>query len=83
MPYSPDHKVMIGFIVRRCAAEIGHMPSAEEFAVWANNREEHGKRYSLFGQAITPSAAKVMLRNMSRLVTIRSNDIVLESPAAR
>jgi hypothetical protein len=29
-------KMMLGFIVRRCAADIGHTPTADEFAAWAN-----------------------------------------------
>lgn len=65
-------KLMLGFIVRRCAREIGHSPTAEEFAAWANDQEENGRRYSLFGRAISPAAARVMLRSPGRLVTVRS-----------
>jgi hypothetical protein len=34
-----QNKMMLGFIVRRCACEIGHPPTPEEFAEWANNQE--------------------------------------------
>ncbi len=65
-------KLMLGFIVRRCAREIGHLPTPEEFAAWANSQEENGQRYSLFGHPLSLSAAKVMLRHPGRLVTVRS-----------
>ena len=69
-------KLMLGFIVRRCAREIGHPPTPEEFAAWANSREENGRRYSLFGRAISPSTAKIILRHPGRLVTARLESIV-------
>ncbi|MBI4527785.1 MAG: hypothetical protein HY695_28645 [Deltaproteobacteria bacterium] len=69
-------KVMLGFIVRRCAKELGHQPTPEEFADWANNQEENGTRYRLFGQEISPSSAAIMLRHLGRLVTVRSPAIV-------
>lgn len=70
------NKIMLGFIVRRCARELGHPPTPNEFAAWANNQEENGRRYSLFGREISPSAAEVMLRHLGRLVTVRSDSIV-------
>ena len=69
-------KLMLGVIVRRCAREIGHPPTPEEFAAWANSREENGRRYSLFGRAISPSTAKIILRHPGRLVTARLESIV-------
>jgi hypothetical protein len=69
-------KLMLGFIVRRCAREIGHAPTPEEFAAWANSQEENGRRYSLFGKAISPADARVMLRHPARLVTVRPDSIV-------
>lgn len=69
-------KFMLGFIVRRCAREIGHPPTAEEFAAWANGREENGQRYSLFGRPISPSAARIILRHPGRLVTARLESIM-------
>lgn len=65
-------KVMLGFIVRKCALDLGHQPTPEEFADWANNQEEYGRRYSLFGRPISSSAAEVMFRQLGRLVTVRS-----------
>jgi len=47
-------KVMLGFVVRRCAREIGHTPTPHEFAAWANNQSLDGERYNIFGQAISP-----------------------------
>jgi hypothetical protein len=70
-----SHKIMLGFIVRRCAAELGHPPTAEEFASWANNQSENGRRFSLFGQPISGEEAKVMLRHLGRLVTVRSPSV--------
>ena len=31
-----EAKMMLGFIVRRCAADLGHAPTPDEFAKWAN-----------------------------------------------
>jgi len=73
-------KLMLGFIVRRCIREIGHVPTAEEFAAWANGREEDGWRYSLFGKAISAAEARVLLRHPARLVTVRP-DSAVKSPA--
>jgi hypothetical protein len=64
-------KMMLGFIIRRCAADIGHTPSPEEFAAWANDQNENGRRYCLFGKPISPSAAKIMFAQPGRLVTVR------------
>lgn len=70
-------KVMLGFVVRRCAREIGHHPTPDEFALWANNRRADGERYHIFGQAISAEAAQVMLRRLDRLVTVRSGEVIL------
>ncbi|HEX2928258.1 MAG TPA: hypothetical protein VHV54_00995 [Candidatus Binatia bacterium] len=67
---SDDSKVMLGFIVRRCAADIGHTPSPGEFAEWANGQGRNGKRFCLFGKEISVSAAKVMFSQPGRLVTV-------------
>lgn len=64
-------KMMLGFIVRRCAAALGHMPSPEEFAAWANEQKQNGRSFCLFGKPISPIAAKIMLRQPGRLVTVR------------
>jgi hypothetical protein len=72
-----DHtKMMLGFIVRRCARELGHPPTPEEFAEWANNQEDNGRRYSLFGKPISASAARVILSQPGRLVTARLESVV-------
>jgi hypothetical protein len=65
-----DAKVMLGFIVRRCAADIGHTPTPDEFARWANEQRYAGKRYCLFGKEISATAAKVMFGQPGRLVTV-------------
>ena len=75
-------KVMLGFVVRRCARELGHRPTADEFALWANNQRRHGERYHIFGQAISTEAAKIMLRSLDRMVTVRSPEVVLGQPEA-
>ena len=69
---SDDAKMMLGFIVRRCAAELGHNPTPEEFAAWANGNGA-GKKSSdlcLFGKEISSSVAKVMFSQPGRLVTV-------------
>ena len=70
-------KVMFGFVVRRCARELGHRPTPDEFALWANNQRRDGERYHIFGQAISAEAAKVMLRSPDRLVTVRSPEVIV------
>jgi hypothetical protein len=65
-----DSKVMLGFIVRRCAADIGHTPTPDEFARWANGQRYGGKRFCLFGKEISPAAARVMFGQPGRLVSV-------------
>ena len=65
-----SNKMMLGFIVRRCAADLGHKPSAEEFARWANAQRRNGKTYCLFGKEISPSVAKIMFSQPGRMVTV-------------
>lgn len=65
-----ESKMMLGFIVRRCAADIGHTPSPDEFAKWANGDSLKGHRLCLFGREISPTAAKVMFGQPGRLVTV-------------
>jgi hypothetical protein len=60
-------KMMIGFVVRRCAVELGHPPSAAEFAAWAN-----GGAQNVFGRPISEAEARVVLRHRARLVSARS-----------
>lgn len=64
-----EAKMMLGFIVRRCAADLGHTPTPDEFARWANG-DHQGKRLCLFGKAISASHAKVMFSQPGRLVSI-------------
>ena len=65
-----ESKMMLGFIVRRCAADIGHMPTPDEFATWANGYQQHGKRLCLFGREISASHAKLMFGQPGRLVSV-------------
>jgi len=65
-----EAKMMLGFIVRRCAAELGHAPSPDEFAAWANRQKQNGRSYCLFGKEISPSVAKVMFSQPGRMVTV-------------
>ncbi len=67
--------MILGFIVRRCAVELGHMPSADEFALWANEQKQNGRRFCLFGKPISAIAAKIMLRQPGRLVTVRPEGV--------
>jgi hypothetical protein len=72
-------KMMLGFIVRRCAVDLGHLPSAEDLASWASQPDEEGLRP--FGRSITSDEAKLILDHQSRLVSARSassNEIFLD-----
>ncbi len=64
-------KMMLGFIVRRCAADLGHNPTPDEFAAWANGQRQNERRYCLFGKPISPLVAKIMFSQPGRLVTVR------------
>lgn len=63
--------MMLGFIVRRCAADLGHHPTPDEFAAWANAQGDESHGYCLFGKPISPSIAKIMFSQPGRFVTIR------------
>ena len=65
-----DAKMMLGFIVRRCAADIGHTPTPDEFAKWANGYHQRGTRLCLFGKEISASHAKLMFTQPGRLVSV-------------
>ena len=62
---------MLGFVVRRCAAAIGHDPSAEEFTAWANTYHDGERTIYLFGRPITIAEAQVIMRHRGRPVTAR------------
>jgi hypothetical protein len=64
-------KMMLGFVVRRCAVAVGHEPSAEEFAAWANNHTDGDRTFCLFGRPISVPEAQVILRHRGRPVTAR------------
>ena len=63
-----DSKMMLGFIVRRCAAELGHPPTPDEFATWANGKTSN--QLCLFGKEISSSIAKVMFSQPGRMVSV-------------
>ena len=65
-----EAKMMLGFIVRRCAAELGPTPTPDEFAAWANRQRQNGRFYCLFGKEISPLVAKVMFSQPGRMVTV-------------
>ena len=64
-------KVMLGFVVRQCAVALGHAPTPQELADWANEQRDARGRYRIFGRAITAADARVILRHPGRLVTVR------------
>jgi len=64
-------RIMLGFVVRQCARVVGHAPSPEELAAWANEQRDERGCYAIFGRAITADEARVILRHPSRLVTVR------------
>jgi hypothetical protein len=61
--------MMLGFVVRRCTVELGRLPTAAEFAAWANGGG--GRGANLFGRPISEAEARVVLRHQARLVTAR------------
>ena len=63
-------KMMIGFVVRRCAVDLGHPPSPAEFALWANAGA--GRDVHLFGRPISEAEAGLILRHQARLVSAAS-----------
>jgi hypothetical protein len=64
--------MMLGFVVRRCAAAIGHDPSPEEFTAWANTYHDGERTINLFGRAISVAEARLIMRHRGRAVTARS-----------
>lgn len=70
-----ETKMMLGFIVRRCAADLGHAPSPDEFAAWANRQRQNGRSYCLFGKEISALAAKIMFTQPGRMVTVSSQGL--------
>lgn len=64
-------RMMLGFVVRQCATALGRPPTPIELADWANNQWDANGRYHIFGRAITPDEARVILRHPSRMVTVR------------
>jgi hypothetical protein len=66
---SPN-RMMLGFIVRRCAADLGHTPTPDEFAGWANGHGRNGDSHCLFGKEISSAAAKIMFSQPGRMVTV-------------
>jgi hypothetical protein len=68
----PLPKMMLGFVVRRCAVALGHAPSPEEFAAWANRYADGDRTICLFGRIISVDEARLILRHRGRPVTARS-----------
>jgi len=64
-------RIMLGFVVRRCAVALGHPPTPQELADWANNQRDTRGGYRIFGRAISTEEARVILRHPGRLVTVR------------
>jgi hypothetical protein len=67
----PLPRMMIAFIVRRCTIDLGHAPTAAEFATWANAQSDTSSRH-LFGRAISEREAGVILKHQARLVSAKS-----------
>jgi hypothetical protein len=65
--------MMIGFVVRRCAVELGRTPTAAEFTSWANAfRDSGGKSARVFGRSISETEARLILKHQGRLVSAKS-----------
>jgi len=61
--------MMLGFVVRRCAVDLGRAPTAAELAAWAN---DDTSRPRPFGRSITEREAQAILNHQSRLVSAQS-----------
>lgn len=70
-PAGEPMRIMLGFVVRRCAAALGRSPTPEDLAEWANNQRDRRGDYAIFGRAISAEEAQVILRHPSRMVTVR------------
>ena len=57
-------KMMLGFVVRRCAVDVGHQPTAEEFAAWANEQRDGVRTFCLFGRPISVPEARLILETL-------------------
>lgn len=69
---APLPKMMVGFVVRRCAVALGHDPTPEEFARWANEYREGERVVCIFGRPITVAEARLILGHRARPVSARS-----------
>jgi len=67
---SETPKMMLAFVLRQCAVELGHPPDPSELAEWANHRPGFEGHYRVFGRAISVDEARLILRNPDRVVTI-------------
>lgn len=72
MASAPLPKMMLGFVIRRCAAALGHDPTPVEFARWANSYVDGEHKVHLFGRPISETEAQVILRHRGRPVAARS-----------
>jgi hypothetical protein len=72
MASAPLPKMMLGFVIRRCAVALGRDPSPAEFAEWANTYSDGDRKVCLFGRPISEIEARVMLRHRARPVAARS-----------
>ncbi len=64
-------RIMLGFVVRQCALYVGHAPSPEELAEWANNQRDDRGEFHIFGREISIDEARVLLRHPGRVVSVR------------
>lgn len=64
-------KMMLGFVIRRCAVALGRQPTPAELAEWANNQRDALGRYRIFGRAISARDAEVIMKHPGRLVSVR------------
>jgi hypothetical protein len=74
--------MMLGFVVRQCAIELGHPPDAAELTEWANYRRGFDGFYRVFGRAISVEEAEVILRNPERVVAIHPEWEARRPPAS-
>lgn len=65
-------RMHLGFVVRECTVALGHEPSPQDLADWANHQQDDRGEFCLFGRKITTAEARVILRHPGRAVSVRA-----------
>ncbi len=64
-------RMHLGFVVRECAVALGHAPTPDELARWANHQSDERGEFCLFGRPISVAQARLILSHPGRPVSVR------------